>query len=119
VTYDTVETMTLTASATAGMTLTAVTNVGIAFLPGTQTLHWGTNDANWTDTGAWYNIGTSNSATYNDVAPDAVVLEDTHSGTGDRTITLNTTVSPAGFTASASQRISRYPARAPLAGAPG
>ncbi len=104
VTYDTVETMTLTASATAGMLLTAVTSGSISFLPGTQTLHWGANDANWTDTGAWYNIGTAAAATYNDVAPDAVVLEDTHSGTGDRTITLNTAVSPASVTMTADSK---------------
>ncbi len=104
VTYDTVDTMTLTASATAGMSLTAVTSGGITFTPPTQTLHWGANDAIWTDTGAWYNIGTSAAATYNDVAPDAVVLEDTHSGTGDRTITLNTTVSPASVTMTAGSK---------------
>jgi autotransporter-associated beta strand protein len=92
VTYDSAGTMTLRATPTAGMTtLTPVTSGNITFA---ATLDWGPADANWTDANVWRNHSTGTPGTYNDVAHDYVVFEDTHSGTGDRTITLSGTVSP-------------------------
>ncbi len=68
-----------------------------------QTLHWGLNNANWTDANVWVVAGTGSSATYNDAAPDSVVLEDTHSGSGGNEITLSSTVSPGSVTMTASK----------------
>jgi autotransporter-associated beta strand protein len=101
VTYDTAGTMTLKATATAGMTtLTPVTSGTITFA---ATLDWGPADANWTAANVWRNDGTGTPATYNDAAHDYVVFEDTRSGTGDRTITLNNTVSPGSISMTASK----------------
>ncbi len=101
VTYDPAGTMTLTATPTAGMTtLTPVTSGNITFA---ATLDWGSANANWTDANVWRNHSTGTPATYNDAAQDYVVFEDTHSGTGDRTITLNGTVSPGSISMTASK----------------
>ena len=66
-----------------------------------QNLDWGPSDANWTDPGVWYNTTTATTATFSTGA--FVVLEDTQSGTGDRTITLTSTVTPGGVTCTASK----------------
>jgi autotransporter-associated beta strand protein len=101
VTYGTAGTMTLTATPTAGMTtLTPVTSGNITFA---AMLDWGSADANWTDANVWRNSGTGTPGTYNDAAHDYVVFEDSHSGTGDRTITLNSTVSPGSISMTASK----------------
>jgi autotransporter-associated beta strand protein len=101
VTYDTPGTMTLKATPTAGMTtITPVTSGNITFA---ATLDWGSADANWIAANVWRNHSTGTPGTYNDVAHDYVVFEDTHSGTGDRTITLNSTVSPGSVSMTASK----------------
>ena len=101
VTYDTTGTMTLKATPTAGMTtITPVTSGSITFA---ATLDWGPADANWTAANVWRNHSTGTPGTYNDVAHDYVVFEDTHSGSGDRTITLSSTVSPGSVSMTASK----------------
>ena len=101
VTYDPAGTMTLTATPTAGMTtITPVTSGNITFA---AKLDWGSADAIWTAANVWRNPSTGTPATYNDAAHDYVVFEDTHSGTGDRTITLSSTVSPGNVSMTASK----------------
>ena len=92
VTYDSAGTLTLRATPTAGMTtMTPVTSGNITFA---ATLDWGSADANWTAASVWRNHSTGTPGTYNDAAHDYVVFEDSHSGPGDRTVTLTGTVSP-------------------------
>ena len=99
VTYSAADTMTLTATPTAGMTgLTPVTSGNIVF---TQNLNWGSGDADWTAAGAWYDINAAGAATF--LSGDTVTLEDTHSGSSPITITLNSSVSPGSVTMNATK----------------